>query len=471
MPSFNLPAASLTDLCRALAEREISAVELMQYTLAAIDRTEPILHAVIHRRGPDELLAEARAAQARIDAGSGRPLEGIPFGVKDLEDAAGLVTSHGSKLFAQHVAANDSTQVARLKGAGAIVVGKTNTAEFGSGALTKNLIYGATASPWDPALSPGGSSGGSAAALAAGVLPLVTAHDGGGSIRVPASFVGAFGLKPTFGRVPTGPSELWDPSATIVYGPLTRTVTDAALVLDQVVGLDPHDIASLPAPGFRYLDRVAEPLPGALRIAYSRDFGGVVPVQADIADTVEHAVHRFRRLGHRVTIIAGGPPDLGMYFQALLARHLDGWFGEGLAGREDQLTRALALAIGAARDATPAFWGGQARARMDAVHWFARVFADHDLLLTPTVPCDPPPARGPLPTEVGGAALPVSGVAAFTLPVSFAGLPAASLRAGLSRAGLPIGLQIIGPRNADDLVLRAARTFEREAPWLDWPRL
>jgi Asp-tRNA(Asn)/Glu-tRNA(Gln) amidotransferase A subunit family amidase len=468
--SFDLPATSLVDLCRALAARRISALELMQHTLAAIDRAEPILLAVICRRATDDLLAEARAAQARIDAGRARPLEAIPFGVKDLEDVAGLVTSHGSKLFAHHVAAHDSTQVARLRAAGAIVVGKTNTAEFGSGALTKNLVHGATASPWDPARSPGGSSGGSAAALAAGVLPLVTAHDGGGSIRVPASFVGAFGMKPTFGRVPTGPAELWDPSATIVYGPLTRTVTDAALILDQVVGLDPLDTASLPAPGFRYLDRIAEPLPGELRIAYSRDLGGV-PVQPDIADTVERAVDQLSRLGHRVTEIAAGPPDLGMYWQLLLARHLDGWFGDRLAGREDQLTHAVARAIEAARAATPAYWGQQARARMDAVRWFARAFADHDLLVTPSVPCDPPPVRGPLPTHVGDAPLPLSGVAAFTLAASFAGLPAASLRAGRSRAGFPVGLQILGPRDADDLVLRTARAFEREQPTPDWPRV
>lgn len=462
--------ASLIALCRALVERSISAVELMEHTLAMIDRTEPILHAVVSRRARDDLLADAREAQRRLDGGQARPLEGIPFGVKDLEDVAGMVTGHGSKLFAGHVAASDSTQVARLRAAGAIVVGKTSTAEFGCAALTKSLVHPATASPWDPTRSPGGSSGGSAAALAAGVLPLVTAHDGGGSIRVPASYVGAFGMKPSHGRVPTGPAEPWDPSALIAYGPLTRTVSDAALILDQVVGLDPHDLSSLPAPGFRYLDRVQEPLAGALRIAYSRDFGAV-PVQADVADRVEGAVDRFRRLGHRVTDIPGGPPDLGMYWRLLRARHLDRWIGHRIAGREDQVTRAVVQAIEAARAAAPAYWGEQARARMAVVRWFARVFAAHDLLVTPTVPCDPPPARGPLPARVGEVPLPDSGVAAFTLPVNFAGLPAATVRAGRSRAGLPVGLQIIGPRDADDLVLRAARAFERAQPWVDWPRL
>ncbi len=468
--SFDLPAASLVELCGALRSRAISAVELMQHTLAELDRSEPVLHAMSCRRHADELLAAARVAQERIDAGHARPLEGVPLGVKDLEDVAGLPTGHGSRLFGDAVAAHDSTQVARLRAAGAIVAGKTNTAEFGAGALTKNLVHGATASPWDPARSPGGSSGGSAAALAAGVLPLVTAHDGGGSIRVPASFVGAFGFKPTLGRVPTGPSELWDPNATIVYGPLTRTVGDAALVLDQLVGLDPLDIASLPAPAVRYQARLAERLPRPLRIAYSRELGGV-PVQPDIARIVDRTVEQLRRLGHEVTEVSGGPPDLGLYWQLLLGRQLDAWLSGRLAGREDQLTHAVARAIEAAREAPPSFWGEQARARMENLHWFARVFTDSDVLVTPTVPCDPPLARGPLPTHVGPAALPMSGIAAFTLPVSFAGLPAASLRVGRSEAGFPVGLQLIGQRDADDVVLRAALALERELPPADWPRL
>jgi aspartyl-tRNA(Asn)/glutamyl-tRNA(Gln) amidotransferase subunit A len=467
---FDPARASLIELTRALRERSISAVELMTHVLAAIERTGPALGAIVARRPDEALLAEARRAQTRLDGQEARPLEGIPFAAKDLEHAAGLVTSHGSRLFAGRVATQDSTQVARLRAAGAILVGKTNTSEFGATALTKNLVHGTTCSPWDLARSPGGSSGGAAAALAAGVLPLVTAHDGGGSIRVPASCTGAFGLKPTHGRVPTGPDELWDASATIVYGPLTRTVADAALLLDLLAGPDPHDVFSLPAPGFSYLARLEEPQ-APLRIAYSRDLGGV-PVQSDVAAAVEEAVDVFRALGNQVTVVSGGPPDLGTCWAHLLGSHLDAWIGDEIDARASEVNRGVVALVELARSASPADSRQQARARMEAVRWFAAIFADHDLLLTPTVPFDPPPARGPLPTRVGDVDLPPSGMAAFTLPINLVWIPAATVRAGFSRANLPVGLQIVGPRGSDDRVLQAARRFERERPWHPrWPVL
>jgi Asp-tRNA(Asn)/Glu-tRNA(Gln) amidotransferase A subunit family amidase len=468
--TFDPARASLTELTAALHRRVLSAVELMLFTLRALDETHERLFAVVSRRPNDALLADARAAQARIDRGEPRPLEGIPLGVKDLEDAAGLVTTHGSKLFAASApAVQDSVQVSRLKAAGAIVIGKTNTPEFGHTVLSKNILHGVTCSPWNRAVTPGGSSGGSAAALVAGVLPIVTASDGGGSIRVPASFCGAFGLKPSHGRVPIGPHDSWDAVAMAVHGPLTKTVSDAALLLDQIAGPDPGDAFSLPAAPFRYVDRLTEPLGAKLRVAYSRDFGGV-PVQADVSEVVEQAVSTFRELGHRVAALQGGPPDLGTYWGLALARSLDEQMGDAIAAREQDVTRTLIKWIEAARGASPAFWGEQARARMSAVRWFAGVFADHDILLTPTVPCDPPPAKGPVPTTVGDAPLPPAGLAAFTMPANLAWLPAATVRAGLSRAGLPVGLQIIAPRGADDLVLRVARAFERHRPWHpDWP--
>jgi len=468
--TFDPARASLTELGSALRERAISAVELMQHTIRAIDRSGPRWLAVVSRREPDALLADARASQARIDRGEGRALEGIPFGVKDLEDAMGLTTTYGSKLFADaRPAARDSIQVSRLRAAGAIVVGKTNTPEFGHAPFTKNLLYGVTSSPWDPARTPGGSSGGAAAALAGGVLPLVTASDGGGSIRVPASFCGAFGFKPSHGRVPIGPRDAWDPLAMEAYGPLTKTVTDAALVLDVIAGPHAEDVFSLPAPDFRFADRLEPSQARRLRIAYSPDLGAI-PVEDDVATSVEQAVHAFRELGHEVTTVPGGPPDLGMYWGLAFGQHLDHWMGAEMAARAGDVTRTLIQWVTASREAPPAFWGEQARARMTAIRWFADLFAHFDILLTPTVPCDPPAARGPLPTHVGARALPPSGLASFTLPANVAWLPAATVRAGKSRAGLPVGLQIIAPRGADDRVLSTARAFERYRPWHpNWP--
>ncbi len=301
---------SLTDLTESLENGRCSPVELMNAVLARIDEANPDLNAVVAMRDRNVLLVDARESERRLAAGDGRPLEGIPFGVKDLEDAAGLVTSMGSLPFRDNVAERDSDQVARLKAAGAILVGKTNAPEFGYTAITKNLVYGVTRSPWNLERTPGGSSGGSAAAMAGCVLPLVTGSDGGGSVRIPASFSGTFGLKPTFGRVSAGPRKRWSYRDTSCYGPITKTVEDAGLFLDQVVGPSPHDPNSLPHPGYSYRDKIREPIDGPLRIAFSPDLGYAV-VQSDIAAAVEDAVKVFEGLGHKVEDIEGGHRSWG----------------------------------------------------------------------------------------------------------------------------------------------------------------
>ena len=195
----------LTEITALLARRELSPVELMQATLDRIDAVNGKLNAFVAMRDRDALLADAREAEARIQRREARPLEGVPLGVKDLEDAAGLVTTHGSRVFKDNLVARDSLQVERLRAAGAIVVGKTNAPEFGATAITKNLLFGETRNPWNLERTPGGSSGGSSAAIAGSMIPLATASDGGGSVRIPATFTGCFGLKTSYGRIPHGP--------------------------------------------------------------------------------------------------------------------------------------------------------------------------------------------------------------------------------------------------------------------------
>jgi aspartyl-tRNA(Asn)/glutamyl-tRNA(Gln) amidotransferase subunit A len=461
---------TLVELVDALARRRASPVELMHETLARTRATAERLNAIVARRGDDDLLADARAAEARIARGHARPLEGVPFGVKDLEDAAGLPTTFGSLAFRDaRPATRESTQVARLRGAGAILFGKTNAPEFGHTAITKNLVFGATLSPWDAARSPGGSSGGSAAAIAGEVLPLATASDGGGSIRIPASFVGAFGLKPSFGRVPVGPMLRWDHGATAVYGPLTKTVDDAAFLLDLVAGPDAGDPRSLPPSATSFVDAVRRPLARGLRIAYSPDFGRLV-VQSDIAATVAAAARAFEELGCTVDEIRGGPADLTAQWALINAFELGGNLARVRAHREGDLTRSLVQGIRMAENIGPRWWGEFNKLRAELVAWVAGVFDEHDLLLTPTAPFDPPPAKGPFPTETEGKPQPLGAVAAFTIPFNLSWNPAASVRAGLSRAGLPVGLHIVGPQHGDALVLQAARAFERVRPWHPrWP--
>jgi aspartyl-tRNA(Asn)/glutamyl-tRNA(Gln) amidotransferase subunit A len=349
------------------------------------------------------------------------------------------------------------------------VVGKTNTPEFGHTAITKNLLFGVTRSPWDPERTPGGSSGGSAAALAGEVLPLVTASDGGGSIRIPASFTGAFGLKPSFGRVPYGPGPLWSHGMTSVYGPLTKTVEDAAFVLDQVAGHDLRDASSLPHPGLSYVSLLAQPLPRKLRVGFSVDLGRAV-VQSDVAAAVEDAARVLERLGHSLLPVAGSPPDIAAHWGLLSAYEIAAQLGSLVDERAADFSRSFLEGLRLARGITLAWWAEMARARRKLVSWCAQVFAGCDVLVTPTAPFDPPPAKGPFPADTEGRAQPIAGVGSFTIPFNMSWNPAATVRAGMSRAGLPVGMQIVGPLYRDDLVLQVARAFERERPWHPrWP--
>jgi aspartyl-tRNA(Asn)/glutamyl-tRNA(Gln) amidotransferase subunit A len=460
----------LTEIAEALRTKTLSPVELMQATLERIDATHEKLNAFVSLREREALLADAKEAEARIARGEARAIEGVPLGVKDLEDVAGLVTSMGSVPFKDNLAVRDSVQVERLRAAGAIVVGKTNAPEFGYTAITKNLLFGASRNPWDLERSPGGSSGGTSAAIAGGVIPIGTASDGGGSVRLPAAFVGAFGLKPSYGRIPHE-APLWVTDDTAVYGPLTRTVEDAALHLDLTVGAHPLDPNSLPHPGVSYRG-VLEDLPERLRIGYSPDLGYAV-VRSDVAAVCEEAARVFASLGHSLEAIEGGPPDLGRSWGILGAFEMYGKLASKLPEHEADFGRGFIRGTQAGSAAMTAERYGKIREGREQLNrWCADVFEQVDLLVTPTIPYDAPPAKGPFPSETEGRPQPPAGVAAFTIPFNLSWHPAATVRAGLSENGLPLGLQIVGPRHRDDLVLQAARAFERERPWAqDWPQI
>jgi aspartyl-tRNA(Asn)/glutamyl-tRNA(Gln) amidotransferase subunit A len=459
----------LTEVIEALASRAVSPVELMEETLARIDATQEKLNAFVELRDREQLLGEARSAEERITSDQPRPLEGVPFGVKDLEDVEGMVTSYGSVPFKDNIADRDSVQVQRLRAAGAIVVGKTNAPEFGFTAVTKNLIYGVTRSPWNLEHTPGGSSGGSSAAISGGVVPLVTASDGGGSVRLPASFTGCFGLKPSFGRIPLD-RDLWVMEDTAVLGPLTRTVEDAALHLDVTVGSHPLDPNSLPHPGLSYRE-ILKDLPPGLRIGFSMDLGYAV-VQSDVGEVAYDAARVFAGLGHDFEEYACHAPQMGQEWGLLGAFELLGSLSHLLPEREPEFGHGFIEGVKSGSKMTPQIWTAIKRQREALNRWCAETFERFDLLLTPTVPYDPPPAKGPFPAETEGRVQPPLSVASFTIPFNLSWHPAATVRAGFSKAGLPVGLQIVGPRHRDDLVLQAAYAFEHQRPWRDeWPRL
>jgi aspartyl-tRNA(Asn)/glutamyl-tRNA(Gln) amidotransferase subunit A len=458
----------LVEITRLLAARELSPVELMEATLARIGHTQATLNAFTALRDGEALLVEARRAEQRIGRGEGRPLEGVPLGVKDLEDAAGLVTSMGSVPFRENLPERDSIQVERLRGAGAIVVGKTNAPEFGHTAITKNRLFGPTHNPWNPERTPGGSSGGTSAAIAGGVVTLGTASDGGGSVRIPASFTGCFGLKVSYGRIPHGPDPLWVMDDTAVHGPLTRTVEDAALHLDCVVGAHPLDPNSLPHPEISYR-AILRDLPAGLRVGFSPDLGYAV-VQSDVARVAEEAAQVFEELGHHLEPVKDGPPQPGRDWGMAGAWEMLAKLSPLLPEQESEFGRGFLKGVMLGARMTPATWG-QMRARREQLNrWCARAFERFDLLLTPTVPYDPPAAGGPLLAEVEGRRQPDANVGSFTMPFNLSWHPAATVRAGLSDAGLPVGLQIVAPRHRDDLALQAAFAYEQARPWAHrWP--
>jgi aspartyl-tRNA(Asn)/glutamyl-tRNA(Gln) amidotransferase subunit A len=460
----------LTETVAALARRELSPVELMQATLDRIAALNEKLVAFVALRDGERLLQEARDAERRIGRGEARVLEGIPLGVKDLEDAAGMITTKGSVPFKDNLAQRDSIQVERLRAAGAIVVGKTNAPEFGYTAISKNLLFGASRNPWDLERTPGGSSGGSSAAIAGGLVPLATASDGGGSVRLPAAMTGCFGLKPSYGRIPHGPDDHWVTLDTSGHGPLTRTVADAALHLDVVAGAHPLDPNSLPHPGLSYRETL-DRLPAGLRVGFSPDLGYAV-VQSDVAEVVGEAVAAFEELGHRVELVKGGPPELGRDWGIGNSFEALGVLEPLFAEHEHEFGRTFLRGLKAGALMNAERHAQLRRRREELSRWCAGIFERFDLLLTPTLPYDPPPANGPFPTEIDGRELPWASVASFTIPFNLSWHPAATVRAGFSKAKLPVGLQIVARRHRDDLVLQAAHAFEQVRPWADvWPRL
>jgi aspartyl-tRNA(Asn)/glutamyl-tRNA(Gln) amidotransferase subunit A len=453
----------------AVRRRELSPLEVVDAALARITAGDREINAFCALRA-DEARAEARALERRLARGEDPgPLAGVPFGVKDEQDIAGIATTYGSVPYREHVVTRDSTIVARLRAAGAIPVGKTNMPEFGSTAFTKNRLFGVTRNPWNLERTPGGSSGGSSAAVAAGMVPLATGGDGGGSIRIPASYTGIFGMKPTFGRVPRGPLTFRDWVDTISRGPMTRSVVDAALLLDAVAGHDPLDPDSLPHPGHSFLDRLDEP-PRGLRVAYSATLG-YGRVDPDVRREVEAAVGVLADvLGAEIEPISDRLTDCGFGWAMLncfeqhaklapvIEQHRSEW-GRGYLRGLDHGGRLTAADIGAHQ-----------RDRIRLVEEVAAIFARFDVLVTPTVPTTAFPAGGPMPSVIDGVTLdnPIHAVA-FSYPFNLTGHPACTLRAGLGDDGLPVGLQLVTERHQDHLLLRVARAFERARPFDRFP--
>jgi aspartyl-tRNA(Asn)/glutamyl-tRNA(Gln) amidotransferase subunit A len=458
-----LSAAELVDLYRA---RKLSPVEATQAALARITAHNPRLNAFC-LIDADGALATARASEARWMQGTplGR-VDGVPASVKDLLITKGWPTLRGSKVVdPRQPWAEDAPSVARLREAGAVLLGKTTTPEFGWKGVTDSPLTGITRNPWDPGKTPGGSSGGAAVAAACGMGALHLGTDGGGSIRIPAGFTGIVGLKQSYGRVPASPLS---PFGTLAHiGPMTRTVADAALMLSVITKPDPRDWYALPYDGRDYLDGLEDGVRG-WRIAFSPSLGGR-HVEPEVARLVGAAAAAFRDLGATVEEL---DPDIGPEVGRTFTNHwypgaanaLSAYGPEQRAQMDPGLTEIAATGaklplldyLAAVRDRE------QLGVRMNRFHetW--------DLLLTPTLPLAAFAVGLEIPVKNDGSHWP--DWTPFTYPFNLTRQPAVSVPCGLTSAGLPVGLQIVGPSYGDAAVLRAARAFEELRPF-SLPRL
>ncbi|HEX7442726.1 MAG TPA: amidase family protein [Acidimicrobiales bacterium] len=450
---------SVVDLAAQVRSGGRSAAELVDQALAAIAAHNPTANAFV---AVDEgrARAAADAVDAKVAAGEDPgPLAGIPLGVKDLEDAAGYVTTHGSVAYADRPpATQDSALVARLVAAGCVVVGKTNTPELGWKPDTENPLFGATRNPWNLEHTAGGSSGGSAAAIASGMVPLATGSDGGGSLRIPSSACGLSGMKPSLGRVPSGGPHPPDWQNLSTKGPMALRLSDLVAALEVVVGPDPTDLRSLPRPEASWLAALQDPHPPA-RVAWSPTLG-YAEIDDEVLALCQRAVDVLADLGSDVvqvdTVFDEDPVDSWLTLSGVynLRTHHD------LIGTEawGQVDSVLRMVIEGAASTGPldVVWAE------DACHTLnlrlVDLFHDVRLLVTPTMAAPPPPR------SLGGAGM-INGTEEYnwvkmTYVFNMTRSPAATVCVGLTNAGVPVGLQLVGPQHADLVVLRTAQALE-----------
>jgi len=457
MEAIDFRSTTVTDLADEVRTGKRSARELVGGALARIEAVNPVLNAFVSVDGDGALDAAARVDERVAVGEDPGPLAGIPIGVKDLEDAAGFRTTKGSAAYADRPpSTGDSILVARLKALGCVVVGKTNTPELGWKPETDNPVFGATRNPWSVDRSPGGSSGGSAAALASGMVPLCTGSDGGGSIRIPSSCCGISGFKPSLGRVPSGGAAAPSWAHLSTRGPMARSVADIVVALDAVIGPDPTDLRSLPIPESSWLGAIEEAhLP--MKVAWSPTLG-YASVDDEVMRLCRAAVDAFGEMGAEIV-------------------EVDKVFAEDPVLSWVTMTNAYnARTLGAYRDTET--WSRLDPGLRQMVEWglglsavdlvkaedhchelnlrLVELFHDVRLLVTPTI-ATLPPLSGRFGT-VGG--VETANWVGFTYPFNMTRSPAGTVCVGLSDAGVPVGLQLIGPQHGDQVVLRSMAALE-----------
>ena len=460
MNDTDLCFISATDLAAAIRTKKVSPVEVVNAVLDRIERLDPTLNAFC-LVSADAARQAAQAAERAVMRGEALgPLHGVPVSIKDLVITKGVRTMRGSKLYADDVPSEDAPVVERLKAAGAVMLGKTTTPEFGFKGVTDSPVTGISRNPWHLDRTPGGSSGGAGAAVATGMGPLAIGTDGGGSIRIPSSFCGIYGLKPHVGRVPVYPASATGDLSHA--GPMTRTVRDAALMLNVIAGADDRDRYSLPTSHPDYLQAVEGDIRG-LRIAWSPDLGFAI-VDSQVRQATAEGVKAFSELGCHVEETNPGFDDPGELFQHFFYVNI-GAMLQDYPGYESKIDPQLLANLNEVQGVSGQAYARSILRRNAIFDKIRRFFATYDLLLCPTVAVPPFEVGIEGPTEIAGRPVDRRAWIVMTPLFNLTGQPAATVPCGFTGDGLPIGLQIVGRRFDEATVLRASAAFESARPW------
>jgi amidase len=462
----DLCALTATALAELIRSRQASVTDVLRAHLARIERVNPQVNAIVTLRA-EEALAEARAADAALARGHAPgPLFGLPVAHKDLVPTRGLRTTWGSPIYRDHVPDHDGLIVERLRAAGAITLGKTNTPEFGAGSQTFNEVFGRTLNPYDATKTCGGSSGGAAVALACGMIPIADGSDMGGSLRNPASFCNVVGFRPSPGRVPTWPSPLaWSPFA--VEGPMARTVKDTALLLSAMAGPDARSPIAIAEPGERFRAPLERSFAG-VRVAWSRDLGGL-PIDPRVTAVVEAQRKTFETLG---CVIEDGQPDFSgarEIFQVWRGWLFEARYRPLLEHHRHQLKDTIVWNIEEGQKITGPQLADAETKRTALYHRVREFMATREFLILPVTQVPPFDVSAPYVTEINGVALPtyIDWMRACS-DITVTGLPAISVPCGFTADGLPVGVQIVGRHHDDWGALQLAHAFEQATQF--WKR-
>lgn len=463
MPDASFNYLSAVELAGLIRTKKASPVEVIKALFARIKQHNPKLNAYVTLHEGEALCAAGKAEEAVMQ---GKPLPalfGVPYHVKDNLWVRDSRTTFGSKLQEDDITPDDCPAVERLRNAGLILLGRTNTPEYGWKGVTDNRVFGITRNPWNTAVTPGGSSGGASAAVAAGLGPIGIGTDGGGSLRIPASFSGVVGFKASFGRVPN-----WPGSGGAILrhiGPITRTVTDMAAVLETIAGPDSRDLLSLPESGIRWSSDVNAGVKGK-RIAYSPNLG-YATVEPEVAAICGQAAKRFSETGAHMEEVKLDWPDPYEAWSVFFFGTAAGALEKKLDKQGDLLDPGLRKVVEKGLKLRGVDFANALAARHQFWEQVRRSYEKFDLILSPTLAV-PPFAVGQDDADpLDGKTLGPLQWTQFTYPFNLTGQPAASVPAGWTKSGLPIGLQIIGNRFEDLLVLQAARAWEQIQPWHD----